>query len=86
MLYPEELWDAGLEGETWLRIFVSEIGTADTVRVERSSGYAAFDSAAVRAARATLFHPGRRANALVATWVRLPIRFKLDARPGRIFP
>ena len=45
--YPEELWDAGVEGETMLRLWVNPQGAVDSVRIEKTSDYAAFDSSAV---------------------------------------
>jgi protein TonB len=77
--YPEELWDAGVEGETLLRIFVGETGGVDTVRVEKSSGYAAFDSSAARGAREILFDPAHRGTVPVGAWVLLPVQFELPA-------
>ena len=77
--YPEELWDAEVEGETLLRLFVTGEGGVDTVRVERTSGYAAFDSAAVIGARELRFEPGRRGEDPVSAWVLLPVQFELPA-------
>jgi periplasmic protein TonB len=75
--YPEELWDAGVEGETVLRLWVNEEGAVDTVRVERTSDYPAFDSAAVNGARDLQFEPARQAEGTVGTWVLLPVQFDL---------
>jgi TonB family protein len=75
--YPEELWDAGEEGETVLRLFVDQEGQVDTVQVERTSGYAAFDSAAVTGARDLRFEPARRGEDPVGVWVLLPVQFQL---------
>lgn len=75
--YPEELWDAGVEGETVLRLYVNEEGGVDTVRVERESGYAAFDSSALAGARDLRFNPARRGEAPVGVWVLLPVQFDL---------
>lgn len=77
--YPEELWDAGVEGETVLRIFVGEAGSVDTIRVERSSGYPAFDSSAVQGAGELTFDPAHRADRAVGAWVLLPVQFDLPA-------
>jgi protein TonB len=77
--YPEELWDAGVEGETLLRIFVGEGGGVDTIRVERTSGYAAFDSSAVHGAREIRFDPAHRGTVPVGAWVLLPVQFELPA-------
>jgi TonB family protein len=75
--YPEELWDAGVEGETTLRIFVTVQGGVDSVHVEQSSGHAAFDSSAVRGAQALRFEPARRGEEPVGVWVLLPVQFDL---------
>lgn len=79
--YPEELWDAGVEGETTLRVHVTAQGAVDSARVERSSGQAAFDSAAVQGVHELRFAPGRKGMDPAAAWVLLPVRFDLDA-PG----
>ena len=76
--YPEELWDAGVEGETVLRVFVTTSGRADSVQVDRSSGYESFDRAARQAASGILFEPGRRGDEPAAGWVRIPVQFRLQ--------
>ncbi len=75
--YPEDLWDARVEGQTTLRIFVAADGTVDTVRVEQSSGYPAFDSSAVAGSRKLRFEPARRGEEAVGDWFRVPVRFDL---------
>jgi protein TonB len=77
--YPEELWDAGVEGQTMLRLYVTVGGGVDSARVHRSSGHAAFDSAAVRGSRDLRFEPAQRGDQTVAAWVDLPVRFELNA-------
>ncbi|MGH7457468.1 MAG: energy transducer TonB [Longimicrobiaceae bacterium] len=76
--YPEELWDAGVEGETSLRVFINEQGRVDSTRVEESSGYPAFDSAAVQGAGRLAFEPARRGEQPVGVWVLLPVQFNLE--------
>jgi periplasmic protein TonB len=75
--YPEDLWDAGVEGETVLRLWVNPGGTVDTVRVERTSEYPAFDSSAVNGARDLHFEPARQGEEPVGAWVLLPVQFDL---------
>lgn len=75
--YPEELWDAGVEGETVLRLWVNSVGAVDSVQVERTSDYPAFDSAAINGARDLQFEPARQADSTVGTWVLLPVQFDL---------
>lgn len=77
--YPEELWDAGMEGRTTLRIFVTEQGAVDSARVEESSGHPVFDSAAVARAHSLRFEPARRGSEAVHTWVLLPVEFTINA-------
>jgi TonB family protein len=77
--YPEELWDAGVEGETVLRLYVTEGGSVDSVRVEKGSGEAAFDSSAVRGARDLRFEPAKRGPEPMGAWVLLPVQFDLPA-------
>lgn len=75
--YPEQLWDAGVEGETLLRLYVNAEGRVDTARVERSSGHEEFDSAAVAGAPDLRFEPAQRAQQPVGVWVLLPVQFDL---------
>lgn len=77
--YPEELWDAGVSGQTLLRIFITAQGGVDTVRVEKPSGHAAFDTAAVRGARELRFQPATRGGEPVAVWRLLPVQFHPDS-------
>lgn len=81
--YPEELWDAGVEGETILRIFVTPQGTVDSARVEKSSGHTAFDQAAAEGAKQLRFEPGRRGDQPVGMWVLLPVQFQMNADSTR---
>ena len=81
--YPEELWDAGVEGVTTLRLFVTDGGQVDSAQVERSSGYPAFDSAALAGSRELTFEPARRGEKPIGVWVSLPVEFNL---PGGSSP
>jgi protein TonB len=81
--YPEELWDAGVQGETVLRIRVNEQGRVDSVRVEKASGHKGFDSAAVAGTPRLRFAPATRGGGAVPAWVLLPVDFHLaPARAG----
>ena len=86
--YPEELWDAGVQGETVLRLWVNRTGTVDTVRVEQTSEYPAFDSAAINGARDLQFEAARQADTTVGAWVLLPVQFDLPGgdSAGAIVP
>src|SRR5690606_5351779 len=76
--YPEELWNAGVEGETIVELYVSEVGTVDSARVNRTSGHEAFDAAAVQGAHRLRFEPARRGSDSVAVRVRLPVQFQRE--------
>ncbi|MBW3631286.1 MAG: energy transducer TonB [Gemmatimonadetes bacterium] len=80
--YPEDLWDAGVEGETVLRLYVTESGAVDSVQVEQASGYAAFDSSAVLGARDLRFEPAKRGAETLGAWVLLPVQFDLPSGDG----
>ncbi len=75
--YPEDLWDARVEGETLLEIHVSSSGSVDSAKVHETSGHAEFDSAAVEGARELLFVPGRQGDEDVPVRVLLPVQFQL---------
>jgi TonB family protein len=81
--YPVDLWDEGTEGETIVMVRVTPTGGVDSVYVAESSGYAAFDSAAVSGARELRFVPGRRDDRRVAMWARVPVRFQTAGNGAR---
>jgi TonB family protein len=76
--YPLQLWDADVEGETLLRVRVTEMGTVDSVEVLEASGYPAFDSAAVRGALQLRYSPARRGGERLTVWAEVPIQFTKD--------
>jgi protein TonB len=73
--YPISLWDEEVEGETRLMIHVTALGQVDSAYVKESSGYPAFDSAAVAGAGNLRFTPGRQGEKRVDRWVVLPVKF-----------
>lgn len=72
LLYPPEAIARGLEGETLVLLFLDEAGNAVAARVERGSGHAILDEAAVRAAKTVRSLPGGAAREVL-----LPVRFRL---------
>lgn len=78
--YPVELWDRGVDGQTILMVHVTDMGRVDTTYVARSSGFEAFDSAALAGVREVRFSPARRGETRVPMWVRLPVRFSHDGK------
>lgn len=82
--YPEELWDARVEGETMLEIHVSRIGSVDSAKVHTTSGHEEFDSAAVNGARELRFEPAKRGDDSVAVRVLLPVQFHMPPGEGGV--
>jgi protein TonB len=78
--YPTGLWDQDVEGETLLRVLVSETGGVDSVEVAQSSGHAAFDSAAIAGARELRFQPARRNGKRIEVWAQVPVHFSKRPR------
>lgn len=74
-VYPESLWDEGVEGQAVVMVHVSAEGDVDSAYVRSTSGYAAMDSAAIAGAWLLRFTPGRRGEDPVGVWVRVPVRF-----------
>jgi len=72
LYYPQEAAAAGLEGEALVTLYLDEAGNAQASRLERSSGHAILDEAALRAARAVRALPQGEASELL-----LPVRFRL---------
>lgn len=73
--YPTDLWDADVEGQTVLRVRVTETGGVDSVEVLEPSGYPAFDSAAVRGALRLQYRPARRGGRRITVWAEVPVHF-----------
>lgn len=82
--YPLHMWDQDMEGETILRVRVSDVGDVDSVEVLTSSGYPSFDSAAVAGARDLRFTPARRDGKRIAVWAEVPVHFSKRPRPDTL--
>ena len=79
--YPLDLWDQGIEGSSILKVRVTDLGAVDSVVVMESSGYAAFDSSAVRGARTLRFSPARQGDKRIEVWAHVPVHFSKKPRP-----
>lgn len=75
--YPPAARRQKLEGTVVVRIAVSAAGRAEGVWVEKSSGHAILDEAALGAARSTRFSPAQRNGTATADQVRRPYTFRL---------
>lgn len=82
--YPLQLWDDDMEGETLLRVRVTDTGQVDSVEVLETSGHPAFDSAAVSGAKDLRFSPARREGKRIEVWAKVPVRFSKRPRADTI--
>lgn len=76
--YPWRARVRGEQGVVLLSVLVNEQGGVSDVRVMTSSGSPILDEAATSAVKAWRFQPGRRGTQAVASWVQVPIRFRLE--------
>jgi len=83
--YPLEMWDQDVEGETLLRVRVTDMGHVDSVVVVESSGHPAFDTAAIEGARELRFSPARRDGKRIEVWAQVPVHFSKRPRPDTAF-
>lgn len=82
--YPLQLWDQDMEGETLLRVRVTDVGAVDSVEVVESSGHPAFDSAAVVGAKELRFRPARKDGKRIEVWAKVPVHFSKRPRPDTL--
>lgn len=75
--YPDERRRRGEEGDVTLIVVVGEDGNVTEAAVERTSGFADFDAAAVKAVRSARFSPAESAGRPVVAPVRLTVSFRL---------
>lgn len=82
--YPAALFQQGIEGRVLLKLYADSTGALvnDSTKVAESSGYPAFDSAAVASAKFLTFAPGRRNGVAVAMTFTQPILFRHPQRSG----
>jgi len=82
--YPADLFDAGVEGEVRLRLFVDAMGRVvpESTLVASTSGTPGLDSAAVRGSAELRFAPGTRDGRPVATTFYQPVVFRRLAAGG----
>lgn len=66
------------EGRVMLRVFVSADGRAEKVEISQSSGSPRLDRAASSSVSRWRFVPARQGEQNVASWVLVPVIFKLE--------
>ncbi|MGQ0552274.1 MAG: energy transducer TonB [Planctomycetota bacterium] len=79
--YPYSARRRGLEGDVVLLVAVSAQGTVDRAAVQKSSGHAVLDRAALEAVRQWRFVPARHGSSAVPQDLTVPISFRLLAPP-----
>lgn len=82
--YPLQLWDQDMEGETLLRVRVTDTGGVDSVEVMESSGHPDFDAAAVEGAKELRFSPARKDGKRIEVWAEVPVHFSKRPRPDTV--
>lgn len=75
--YPEDAVERGLQGKVIVKARILANGRTDSVQVQKSSGYAMLDSAALQAVRKALFKPNMQGDTATVVWAIIPINFQL---------
>jgi TonB family protein len=76
-VYPDICARAGAEGTAFVQILLNRRGEVVRVQVQRSSGNAALDEAALEAARLSRFTPAMQGDSPVSVWISMPFAFRL---------
>jgi TonB family protein len=77
-IYPIELWDHNISGQTVLLLRVDPMGQVDSIMIDAGSGYPEFDSAAVQGAQKLRFIAARQGERRIPMWTKVPVRFSRD--------
>lgn len=76
--YPREAVDAGADGLVVVLVNVGSDGVPRAIRIDRSSGHAALDQAALDAAARWTYQPAIIDGKTAPGEVRIPVKFSLD--------
>ncbi len=76
--YPLAARRQGIEGRVLLSARVRTDGACAEVRLKQSSGHGLLDQSAFDTVRRWRFLPAKRGNAIVDSWVEIPISFRLE--------
>jgi len=77
--YPRLSRELHEQGRVMLRVLISQDGLAKDVALKKSSGFARLDASAMNAVRDWRFLPAHQGDTPVASWVVIPIDFKLES-------
>ncbi|MFC1484585.1 energy transducer TonB, partial [Candidatus Neomarinimicrobiota bacterium] len=75
VVYPEIAWQAGMEGEVIVHIYINEQGRAAKMEVVKGSWKTGFVDAAWNAIGQTLFEPAARHGTVVSAWISVRVVF-----------
>lgn len=81
--YPLKARQKNWEGVVLLNVLVNSAGRPVKINIEKTSGYAILDEAAVKAVNTWQFQPARLGNISIESSVKIPIRFRLEDVKGR---
>lgn len=79
--YPFAARRNGMEGSVVLRAYVLEDGHCAEVKLLKSSGHDLLDNSALETVKRWRFVPASRGETAVASWVEVPITFRLRNEP-----
>jgi TonB family protein len=76
--YPPSLYARKVQGDVVLKLFIDRDGrvVSDSTRIDRASGFAELDSAAVTGARELRFVPAKLGGEPIGTTVLFPLFFR----------
>jgi len=76
--YPHDSLKAREQGTVMLLVLVGVDGKVEDIRIEKSSGYARLDRAALNAVKLWSFNPARHGGVTERAWAKVPISFTLS--------
>jgi TonB family protein len=81
--YPPALFAKKVQGNVTLRLFIDRDGhvRSDSTQVVESSGYASFDSAAIRGSQDLQFVPAKMKGEPLAVTILFPVYFRFPGAP-----
>jgi len=77
-IYPRQSIERDEEGIVLVRAFVDPSGAPQRVVIHKGSGFALLDEAALKAVQGWRFEPMMREGRATASWVQVPVRFRLN--------
>lgn len=81
--YPQVLFAKKVQGNVTLRLFIDRDGRVrpESTQVVESSGYASFDSAAIRGSQELHFVPAKTKGEAQAVTILFPVYFRFPGAP-----